>query len=495
MGENKEGTNNKMSFEMLQFMNKQQEIILENMKTKNKTKFYRNYDPELVNKYLSNPAVYEKNLREISRYLATSSLQYWRLVNYLPSIAILKPILVPFNSEKIETNLKKAKKVLMKTMTKLDSMEINSEYKKVLKVVFREDVFYGYEIETDSSYYIKQLDSDYCKITGVYDGSFSFKFDLSYFNSKREELLEYNSVVDSNIVGLFNDYRNKGEDFRWVSFDLNKQVCVKMQDTFAFCSPPFLGAFNDLYDIADYKELNKASAELDNSRFIGLKMPLKKDSQNLDDWSLNTTTMKEYFSFISSCLMGQYGLFMTPMEFQDVTPQNKTTVIDNVSNATKAFWNATGVADVLVGENKNAGTLKFSLITDESILFDVYRQIERILSRKIKLLTNSLYKVLLPDITYFNANEEFDKYLKASQFGFQGSKTMGNAVLGISQNQSYGLGLMENEMLKMQDTMIPVQSSHTQSSDSGESGAKEKKAEDLTESGQQTRDDEENKNR
>ena len=82
------------TFSVVEFAKQMQQVMIESMSTKNKIKFYKKYSPEQVDKYLLDPAQYEKELREISRYLAVSSPQYWRLINYFPSIAVLSPILV-----------------------------------------------------------------------------------------------------------------------------------------------------------------------------------------------------------------------------------------------------------------------------------------------------------------------------------------------------------------------------------------------------------------
>jgi hypothetical protein len=185
---------------------------------------------------------------------------------------------------------------------------------------------------------------------------------------------------------------------------------------------------------------------------------------------------------------------MSPMPFKEISFPSQKSEVDNVAQAVKSFWGATGVADVLVGENKNAGTLKYSILTDESLLFNVYRQIERILSRKFKQVSGGMFMVMLPDLTIFNINDEFDKYLKASQYGYQGARTMVEATMKLTQNQVQGLGYIENILLEKQNNMFPVTSSYTMTGD--ENGAPtETNDADVSDSSQQTRDNASNENR
>jgi hypothetical protein len=482
------------TYSVMEFAKQMQQIMIESMSTKNKIKFYRKYKPEEVDKYLLDPAQYEKQLREISRYLAVSSPQYWRLINYFPSIAILNPVLVPFDNDKLTKNKSKTLKMFNECTKKLDNMNIQHEFLKVLQTVFREDIFYGYEIETENSYYIKALDPQYCRPKGKYDGCFTYEFDFSYFDAFKteNELAEY-TLIDREFLIKYNKYK-ENSSYRWQELNLDKEICVKYQDTFDFCCPPYISVFNDLYDISDFKDMNKAKVEMDNTKFVGFEMPIKKDSQRPDDFTLEVETMKTYFAFIQSCLQGKVGAFMSPMPFKEISFPTQKSDVDNVAQAVKSFWGATGVADVLVGENKNAGTLKYSILTDEAILFNVFKQIGRILSRKFKQISNGMFMVTIPELTIFNIGDEFDKYLKASQYGYQGARTMVEATMKLTQNQVQGLGYIENELLNKKDNMFPVTSSYTMTGN--ESGAPaETDDTKVSDSATQTRDSSANENR
>ena len=484
------------TFSVVEFAKQMQQVMIESMSTKNKIKFYKKYSPEQVDKYLLDPAQYEKELREISRYLAVSSPQYWRLINYFPSIAVLSPILVPFDYEKLTKNEKKSLSTFNSCSKQLDNMNIQHEFLKVLQTVYREDIFYGYEIETDNSYYIKALNPQYCRTKGTYDGCFTYEFDFSYFDAfKTEDELAQYTLIDSEFLTKYKLYKEKGStNYRWQELNLDKEICIKYQDTFDFCCPPFISVFNDLYDISDFKDMNKAKVEMDNTKYIGFDMETRKDSDRPDDFILDTETMKTYFAFIQSCLQGKVGTFMSPMPFKEISFPNQKSDVDNVANAVKTFWGATGVADVLVGENKNAGTLKYSIKTDEALLFNVYKQIARFLSRKFKQVSNGLFMVAIPDLTIINIEDEFNKNLKASQYGYQGARTMVEATMKLSQNQAQGLGFMENILLKKQENMFAVTSSYTMTGD-GSGAPSETDDTKVSDSSEQTRSSSANENR
>lgn len=491
-----EEKNKEMSDKYNLFAQQMKQIILdmESMKENNRKRFYKKYTPEQVTSFLLDPAKYEKQLRDISRYLVTSSPQYYRLVSYLPSIAILRPMIVPFDMEKVEKNIKKTKQVLRKSMKVIDNMSIQHEFLKIMNVMAREDIFYGYEIETDDSYFIKQLDPRYCRIKGRYDGCFTYEFDFAFFDSYPEELENYTTSVDAEFGIKYALFKNNGK--RWQELNLDKEVCMKFQETFDFICPPYVSVFNDLYDIIIYKDMNKQKFENEINTFIGLKMPLRQGTNEVDDFLLEGDTMREWFSFMQSCLGGKVGLFMTPMDFEGVSFGSKNSAnntSDVVNSAVKNFWGSTGVADVLVGENKNAGTLKYSINTDEALLFEIYRQFERFISRKIKKVSNGLFKVIIPNLTYFNIEAVAQRNLTASQYGYNGAITLVEATMGLSQNESEGLGYIENKVLNKHKNMLPVSSSHTQSGEVG--NVEEQDDGEVSDSAQQTRDNDSNSNR
>ena len=140
-------------------------------------------------------------------------------------------------------------------------MNIKHEMLKCLQVAVREGVFYGYEYSTDDSYFIQKLDPDYCKISGIEDGVFTFKFDFQYFERDESILDNYANEFRT----MYNKYKNssklrkagKTEDLRWQELNSERSICIKTDETILFPFPPFVGVLQDVYDIQDYKALKR----------------------------------------------------------------------------------------------------------------------------------------------------------------------------------------------------------------------------------------------
>ena len=97
------------------------------------------------------------------------------------------------------------------------------------------------------------------------------------------------------------------------------------------------------------------------------------------------------------------------------------------------------------------------------------------------------------DCSPFNRKELGDMYLKACQYGVP-MVSYYCASQGLGQAEMDCMNFLENDILDIKNTFIPLQSSNTQSSAESkgatdEGGAPIKDTDDLSESGEQNRED------
>ena len=98
----------------------------------------------------------------------------------------------------------------------------------------------------------------------------------------------------------------------------------------------------------------------------------------------------------------------------------------------------------------------------------------------------------------FNRKEVGDQYLKAAQYGLP-TVSMWAASQGLGQAELDSMNLLENDVLEIKKLFIPLSSSNTQSGNAStkidsnsatdEGGAPKKDTGDLSDSGEQTRED------
>lgn len=454
--------------------------------------FFAKHSKQDVIKFLENPEANEKELRNISKHLFIVSSHYSRLIQYFANMPLFYYVLSPTGTDlsDIASDVKKKKnftKNYMDLCRFLDNMNFQHEFKKILRVIFREDIFFGYEHTNEDTYFIQQLPSDYCKITSIEDGCYNFHFDFSYFSN--------NETILKN--GYSQEFADKYEAFKkdsglkWQEINAEKSICVKVNEDFISPILPFVGVLESLYDIVDFKSLKKAKEEINNHKFIKMEIPMLGD-----DFAIDKDTAEEYYEQLSNVLPENIGLIMSPMEMDGINFPASATESDSVGEAERDYWAAAGVSQLLFNSEKSStASIGNSIKSDEDIVFSVLRSFERWVNRKIKYESNSNkkfkngFKFKFLDITIFNQKEYADRILKLAQYGVP-VKTMAAASVGYSPIDTVNMSTLENDILNYSDSFIPLSSSHTQSESEGatdEGGSPTKDEDDLTDEGANNR--------
>lgn len=449
----------------------------------------RRYSKQEIRKFLERPQAYEKQLKEASLYLASSSSHYMRLVLYMAKMLTLDYIIVPYNITSADVKSKSFQVNYKKCDEYMDTFSVKHELGKILTIVITEDVFYGYERRVGDSCMIQRLPSNYCKITGMEDGLFTFHFNMEYFNNDRKKLRNFPQEFSE----LYRRYKNTRQS--WQPLNSNKTVCFKFREDLTYSLPPFTAIFEEILDLEDLKDLMKSKNKLENFKLLLQKIPFKKDPKSERDFLIGLDSVKMFHNNIKSVLPEQIGLISTPMDMEEFSFEQKkaNTLKDGVMEAEEQIFNSAGVSSGLFNSgSKSSVGLNKAIIADESMMFSILRQFERFFNRRLSQVVSKShkFKVMFPDLTFYNRGEMLDKYLKTAQYGFP--KSLVASAMGINTSQLVGLNILENEYLELNTHLVPLSSSHTQS-DTPTGNRKDEN--DLSDKGLQTRDNDSNAER
>ena len=468
------------------------ELVQADLRKKNELKtFFRKYKKEDIRKYLESPWMFEKQLREISNFLYHSSLHYKRLILYFATLLRFDYILKPQKLNKENLDMKRYENAYFKICGLIDNMNIKHEFTKALKIAFREDVFYGYILSTENSFYIKKLDPNYCRISTISDGILNYEFNLSIFNTQEEKLKNYPPEFKEK----YNEYKKtKKSDHEayWVEFDPKNTVCIKInEDIPEYCVPPFIGVVDALLDIEEFKDLVKAREHINNYKILVMEIPMRENSEQNNDFLIEWDQVKKFYNLASSATPDQVGVITSPMKIDTVSFEKDRADIDNVANAVREFWNAAGVSQHLFTTDKSSSVaLSKSVITDEALCFSVLSQIERWMNRYLKLVGgNYKFLVELLKTTQFNWQDIAKGYLESAKFGLP-VKMQACAALGMTPTDVLNMNYLEEEVFGLTDKFIPLKSSHTGGGDSP--GRPLTDEDDLVDGGIESRDGEKN---
>lgn len=467
--------------------------------SKNQTTTSATYTRNNVSTYLANPKRYSKELQKMSAYLYDFSPHYRRLVNYYAKLPTLDYYVELYGLDTSKSvNVKTLRNNYNKALDFVELMNIRHEFGKALVSAWKVGTFYGFELFTKDTYFIKELPYDFCQISGIADGIYTFSFDVSYFERNTDQL----ELFPKEFKKMYNSYKS-GSKPKWQEVDPARSICIKVNEEVYYDIPPFAGLFADIFDIEDYKALRMASEVVGNYKFIVEKIPIRENSDKNNDFNVDLKTVQMFHNKTASLLPDEIGIFSTPFDVETLEFTKSNYESDNVSQAEEAFYASAGTASQLFNpKGTSSSTLAKSINVDEAEVFAILRQLERIATGKLK---NSMsgsfkFKVRILDNTIFNRKENAETLLKNAQYGLP-VKIMLCACLGISPSSVVSMNFLEEQVLGLSSSFIPLTSSHTQTGEEESTGSKDdggrplSEDDELSEKGESQREGEDNANK
>ena len=290
----------------------------------------------------------------------------------------------------------------------------------------------------------------------------------------------------------YNAYRKNITKMRWQELDAPTSFAIKANDDIPnYSLPPFVGILREIYDIEDLKALRLTRTELENYALLVMKLGIDAEG----NWEMPFEQARDFWNNLSYVLPEQVGSVLSPMEVSKISfERNSASDDDTVADAEQNMFTAAGVSSLLFNNEKaSANALALSIKADQAITFGIVRSIEAVINRYIAHQSYGKYfKVTFLDVSPYNRKEASDGYLKACQYGLP-MVSYYCASQGLMQDEMDCMNFLEDDVLGIKGRFIPLASSATQSAaDSatdGEAGRPEMAAEELTESGERTREE------
>lgn len=460
-------------------------LITRDLNNNTSTPTFSLYSKDDITNYLSNPYRYEKQLRESVVYIYGASSHFRRLIQYFVGLSDLSYVISPYRLDPKNANEKTINRNYRKVLNVMSAMSVRTQFPKILTVCLREDTFYGTMWITNDNITIQQLPSDYCSISAIEGNVLNVTFNFSYFDS-HTQALEYYPQEFKTKYALY----QKNRTTKWIELDSPTSFAIKCNnDILEYSIPPFAGILREVYDIEDYKQLKLTKTALENYAMITMQLPLNADGT----WGLDLDRGKEFWRNLDAVLPEEIGSILSPMEIKKISFERSNTGDTNtIVEAEQNLYTAAGVQSLLFNNEKaSANSLLLSVKADQSITYGIVKSIEDVINRYVQSLSyGKNFKVTFLDVSPYNRKEAGEAYLKACQFGVP-LVSYYCASQGLGQAELDCMNFLENDILDIKSTFIPLQSSATQSSgaatDTG--GSPEKDIGELTDSGEQSRED------
>lgn len=448
------------------------------------------YSKDDITSYLANPYTYEKQLRNAVTYIYGASPHFRRLIQYFVGLTDLSYVVSPYKLDPKSTKAKSVSRNYRKVLNMLSAMSIKTQIPKIITVCLREDVFYGTLWVTNDNITIQQLPSDHCSISTIEGNVANVTFDFSYFDS-HGALLEFYPAEFSQKYKVYQSNRTN----KWIELDSPTSFAIKCNnDIMDYALPPFAGLLREIYDIEDYKQLKETKATLENYAMVSMTLPMGEDGS----WKIDLEKAKEFWRNLDSVLPEEVGSVLTPMPLNKIGFEHSNTGnTDTVAEAEQNLFTAAGVSSLLFNNEKaSANALNLSIKADQAITYGIVKSVEDMINRFIQAQSyGKNFRITFLDCSPYNRREVGESYLKACQYGIP-MVSYYCASQGLGQAEMDCMSFLEGEVLELPKMFKPLQSSTQMSSDiisnegSGateEGGAPPKEDDELTESGEQTR--------
>ncbi|MEY8573270.1 hypothetical protein AALD01_02535 [Oscillospiraceae bacterium 21-37] len=449
------------------------------------------YTKDDITTYLSNPYTYEKQLRQAVTYIYGASPHFRRLIQYFAGLSDLAYVVSPYKIDPSSANAKSINRNYRKVLNAMSSMNVRTQFPKILTVCLREDTFYGTLWVTNDNITIQQLPSDYCAISTIEGNVPNVTFDFSYFDSRSQYLEFYPREFQTR----YNAYQSDRRGMRWQELDCPTSFAVKCNnDILDYSLPPFAGILREVYDLEDYKQLKLSKTTLENYAILVMSLGMDKDG----NWTMDFDKAREFWRNLDSVLPEEVGSVLTPMPINKISfEKSNTGDTDTIGEAEQNLFTAAGVSSLLFNNDKaSANALLLSIKADQAITYGIVKSIEDVVNRFLHAQSyGKNFEVTFLDCSVYNRKELGDQYLKACQFGLPFISAYA-ASQGMSQSDMDSMSFLENTVLNLGQRFVPLQSSSTQSSANGssntsdEGGAPVKDIGDVSDSREQNRENE-----
>ena len=286
--------------------------------------------------------------------------------------------------------------------------------------------------------------------------------------------------------------------------------CCITADPYRGTKVPLLAALlPDSLDILEYKNIQKQKSILETWCIIPQVIPY----DSVEKPKVPLQLAKQTIAALQTALPQGVVTFSTPLEVQNpITLQSSNTQENITGLGEQNFFSAVGIAGNVmgVGEAKNQAVLDFSNLTDFGFVSYIYGQFDSIVNLLIMIYVNENdWK-----IKFFGNSYRHDKEIKDASSMFS-TNNLPAEYLGANlgfEPQEFEYMLEMGDKSKLKDLMKPLVSQFQQSSSQNvsinkqqtnsnsnasitEGGRPQKDVDELTDSGQQAREDETNANR
>jgi hypothetical protein len=353
---------------------------------------------------MADPKANEAQLQKYSQSFELTSMVYKRLISYLANMLSFD-VTYTSNAEINDYTTPKYKKDLAIVEKFLDSFDYRKELRIAVREMLRNDAFFASFYKLENNWILQELPSEYCKITGRWEGGFLFSFNMYWFLQPgvdvnmyppffQKKLKDWDKLGKSKYIPSMSPELRGGSSWvYWVDVPVDIGVCFKYTPELATRLPYFMPLFNDLVLQALMRNLQKNMNMAAASKIIVGEVPmLNKDIKATvkDSIAISPALLGKFMALVKSSLSESIKMASAPL--QDMKGIDFKGDNELYSKYQRTALASSGVNTNLIFSDEikpNAVETQLSLNVDEQMMTALYSQFEAFMNYHINKQTKT----------------------------------------------------------------------------------------------------------
>lgn len=381
----------------------------------------------LLSAAMNDPKNHEENLQAMSQFFEMTSMVYKRLISYSANMLSFD-VTYTSNAKAEDYKLPRYKKDLEIAESFLDKFEYRKEFRSATRGMLRNDAYFAAFFDLGEKYILQELPSDYCKITGRWEGGLLFSFNFNWFDQSGVDIDMYPDWFKKKYVELsrkrsdiyYNpstykpslpiDKRGNSHYLSWVDVPPEVGVCFKFSPELATRLPYFTPLFNDLVLQPTMRALQQNMNMAEASKMIIGEVPmLNRDAKATvkDSIAISPALLGKFLSLVKSAISDSIKIAAAPLQnFKSIDFEGNNEMYDSYVRTTLAL---SGVNTNLIFSSNvkpNVIETQLSLNVDEQLMCSLYEQFEEYMSYQVNLRTKYFKFSFVFEGTDFSINRE-----------------------------------------------------------------------------------------
>ena len=419
-----------------------------------------------------------KELRRISNLFYNVSGMYQRTCDYFAYLYRYDWYVVP---EIYDSSIKEEKvlKDFSKTLNYLDNSYLKKLFGEISNEVIKNGCYYGYIVDNADGLVLQQLPVDYCRSRYFVGTNPAVEFNMRFFDtipnvayrmkvlkmfpeefSKGYLLYKQGKLVDTeSSTNAFGSISNSG----WYLLDPNNTVKFNFKNSDV---PIFVSSIPTMLDLDAAQDLDRRKQMQKLLKIIVQKLPMDKNGDLIFDIDEARDIHNNAVEMLQRAIGVDVLTTFTDVDSIDLSDKNTTASQDDLEKVERTVYNSLGISRNLFNTDGNL-SLEKSILNDESTVRNLLLQYNMFMDRVIKKMNSNAkkynFKIYFLETTQYNYQALSKLYKEHTQLGY--SKMLPQIALGHSQSFILNTAHFENEVLHLNEIMIPPLMSSTMSSE------------------------------